>query len=90
VFDDKAHVEHDGKLPDLLNLMWGGWHRVPITKDGAIIDFVTQSDVLQFMVNHMRLILGYLLPSVDLIIFFLELLGLAIVFSHRVWEISVC
>jgi len=58
VFDDKAHVEHDGKLPDLLNLMWGGWHRVPITKDGAIIDFVTQSDVLQFMVNHMRLILG--------------------------------
>jgi CBS domain-containing protein len=49
-----ARVDENAPLSELLTLMWGGWHRVPVTAagDSAVIEYVSQSDVTRFFANN--------------------------------------
>ncbi|KAJ8606925.1 hypothetical protein CTAYLR_008638 [Chrysophaeum taylorii] len=56
VFDARGSVAVDAPLADLLDMMWGGWHRVQLTAGEKTVRHVSQSDVLRFMASNLHLV----------------------------------
>jgi len=51
-------LSRDSPLEKLLELQWGGWHRVPIVTSGRLDALITQSDVARYFALNGALVLG--------------------------------